>query len=72
VTVWEDDFQRFEEEFSFWESESRRGNLLKARLTVPTPPFRNYTFYAPPKHRRHLEVPEDKAADPRLMVMRRP
>jgi hypothetical protein len=71
VTVWEDDFQRFEEEFNFWESESRRGNLLKCRLMVPTPPFKNYTFYAPPKHRRHLDIPEDKALDPRLAVMRR-
>jgi DNA polymerase III alpha subunit len=71
VTVWEDDYERFEEEFNFWESESRRGNLLKCRLMVPTPPFKNYTFYAPPKHRRHLDIPEDKALDPRLAVMRR-
>ena len=72
VTMWEEDYKRFEPELNYWESDSRKGNLLKMRLERPKPPFKNYTFDSPPKAYRHKVVPKDKADDVRMTVMKRP
>lgn len=71
VTVWDEDFARFEDEFLEWE-DSRRGNLLRLRLQRPEPPFPNYTFESPPKALRHKLLPEKKEEDGRLMVLKKP
>ena len=72
VTVWDVDYERFKEEFEFWESESRRGSLLKLKLEIPQPPYKNYTFHSFPKATRHKEMPKEKSDDLRLVLMRRP
>jgi hypothetical protein len=72
VTFWQDDWDRFKDELSFWEGEVRMGNFLRIRLKKPDPPFKNYTFEAPSKQFRWKEVPKDKDQDFRLQVMARP
>lgn len=70
VTIWEEDYERFKEEFGFWD-DNRKGNLLKIRLERPGQGFRSYTFDSPPRHMRR-NIPDDKRMDPRLAVMRWP
>jgi DNA polymerase III alpha subunit len=71
VTIWEEDYKRFEKELNFWESDAAKGNLLKIRLGRPKPPFKNYTFDSPPKAVRHLKVPKEKEDDMRMKVIPR-
>jgi hypothetical protein len=71
VNIWQEDFDRFQEEFSHW-SENRKGNLLRMRLERPSGGFPTYTFDSPPKHLRHKELPAEKSMDHRLMVLRSP
>lgn len=71
VTIWDNDYEIFKEEFEYWESDSRKGLFLKIRVQRPGPGFKSYTFDSPPKHLRHKLVPRDKAADARLIKMRR-
>ncbi len=63
VNVWSEDLERFKPEL-------QPGNLVKMRLQRPDPPFKNYTFESPPRHKRHL-LPKTKGEDYRLVVMRR-
>jgi len=72
VTFWQEDWVRFKEELSFWESDSRKGHFLKIRLKKPDPPFKSYTFDAPFKQFRAKEIPAEKADDARLKIMARP
>ncbi len=60
VHVWEDDYERFQQEF-------RANNLLRLRLRPPDPPFTNYTFSSPPRNQRDM-LPS-KQEDYRLSVM---
>jgi DNA polymerase III alpha subunit len=64
VNVWSEDLERFRPELV-------AGNLVKIRLIRPEPPFRNYTFESPPRHKRH-NLPKHKDQDYRLVVMRKP
>jgi len=72
VTMWDEDYKRFESELQYWESDSRKGHLLKVRLERPKPPFKNYTFESPPKAYRHKVIPKEKKDDVRLTIMERP
>jgi DNA polymerase III alpha subunit len=60
VHVWEDDYERFQQEF-------KANNLLRLRLRPPDPPFTNYTFTSPPRRMRDMLPPKED--DHRLMVM---
>ena len=71
ITVWKDEFARFKDEFSFWESDARLGNLLSIRIQRPTGDFKKYTFQSWSRQFKHL-APKTKDEDGRLMVMRRP
>ena len=71
VTVWAEDFKRFEPELMHWNEDLKDGHLLKMRLQAPMPPFPNYTFESPPKATRHRIIPEKKEDDVRLTVMTR-
>jgi DNA polymerase III alpha subunit len=71
VNVWQEDYERFKEEFGQF-SPSRKGNLLRIRLERPSGGFPTYTFESPPKHRRHKEIPADKAQDHRMVLLRGP
>ena len=72
VKFWKDDFERFREELEFWESDHRKGNLLHIHLRAPDPGFKGFTFFSPPRHMRHKEVPKSKGDDGRLVKMDRP
>ena len=69
VTIWEEDYQRFEKEFEYWDEENSFGNLVRIKLERPGPGFRSFTFDSPPKYLRHKLIPEDKSLDGRLMVL---
>jgi DNA polymerase III alpha subunit len=71
VTVWKDDFERFHEEFLFWESDAKQGNLLRIQVQRPTGDFKKYTFKSWGRQFKHL-VPKSKDEDGRLVVMGRP
>jgi DNA polymerase III alpha subunit len=69
VTIWEEDYLRFKEEFEYWDEENSFGNLIRVKLERPGPGFRSFTFDSPPKYLRHKVIPEDKGLDGRLMVL---
>jgi hypothetical protein len=62
VTIWEEDYLRFKEEFEFWDGE-RRGNLVKVRLERPGPGFKSYTFESWPRQMRSRYMPKEKSQD---------
>jgi hypothetical protein len=71
VTIWDNDYQRFREEFEFWDEKLKRGHLFKLRVVRPGPGFSSYTFQS--YSRRNLrEMPKDKKDDHRLIVMAPP
>lgn len=72
ITIWGEDFDRFKEEFEFWDAERESGNLLQIRLTKPEPGFRSFTFESPPRALRKQQIPAEKKNDYRLIVMRWP
>lgn len=72
VTIWEEDYQRFEKEFEYWDEDNAFGNLVRIKLERPGPGFRSFTFDSPPKYLRHKLIPEDKNLDGRLMVLALP
>ncbi len=72
VIIWENDYERFQEEFDYWESDTRRGSLLKIRLERPNPPYTTFKFDSPPKVLRHKVITSEKKFDVRLKVMARP
>lgn len=72
VTIWEDDFARFEDEFRHWHANMDTGNLLSLQLRGPSAGYNSYTLYSPAKWNRHREVPEDKALDMRVISLRMP
>jgi DNA polymerase III alpha subunit len=72
VKIWAEDFERFKEEFSYWENDTRKGNLVEIRLQVPVGNFTTYTFDSWPKQTRAKLCPKKKEDDCRLKVMRRP
>lgn len=76
ITVWKDDFLRFKEEFSYWESDSRLGNLLSIKIQRPSGEYKKYkykkySFQSWGRQYKHL-APKIKDEDGRLIVMRRP
>lgn len=79
VTVWGEDFERFKEEFSFWDTQLGCGNMVRIRLRRPEGSFKSYTFESYPKflfkNGKRLKgqaAPSDKEDDARLIVMARP
>jgi DNA polymerase III alpha subunit len=68
ITVWEEDYNRFKEEFEKWDDQLG-GNLLRLKVERPGPGFHSYTFDSPPKQLRHKIVPERKELDGRLVVL---
>jgi DNA polymerase III alpha subunit len=72
LTVWGEDFARFKEELEYWESDSRKGNLLKIMVRRPQNGFGGYTFESPPRWERWKYIPKNKEDDLRIVVMRRP
>lgn len=73
VTVWKEDYLRFQEEFSHWNNDKLKGNLVKIRLKKPEEGgFNSWTFYSPPKILRKSLVPENKEDDNRLILMSYP
>ena len=68
VTFWEEDYERFKEELSYWNEEEERGNLLKMRVARPSNGFKSYTFESPPKNKRYT-IPINKKDDARLFKM---
>lgn len=70
VTVWGDDYERFKEEFEFWESETGKGNLISIRLSPPKPPYKRLSFESFTWQQRLK--PYIKKQDCRLMVLARP
>lgn len=69
VTIWEEDYFRFKEEFEYWDEDNAFGNLVRIKIERPGPGFRSFTFDSPPKHLRHKLVPENKSLDGRLMIL---
>lgn len=68
LTIWEDDYLRFKEEFEYYHSDRLKGNFLQIRLNKPGK-FNSYTMESPPRHLRK-RLPE-KSQDGRLMVLQR-
>jgi len=66
VTFWQEDYERFKDEL-------KNGNIISMQVTYAVRNgFAGYTFNSPPKFRRHMEVPKDKLADTRLVVLQSP
>ncbi|MCK9458347.1 MAG: hypothetical protein M0R80_01735 [Proteobacteria bacterium] len=72
VTIWKDDFERFEEEIAWWEPTCEWGNLLQMRLKKPMGDWKDYTFESFPRELRKEMVPKEKSQDGRLNVLRWP
>ena len=72
VTIWEEDYARFKEEFEYWDHAKGRGHFLKIRLEKPNNGFRSYGFDSPPKALRKKIIPQEKSQDYRLTVMQEP
>lgn len=69
MTVWQDDYERFKEEFELWDSDALKGNLLKIVVRGPSSEFGSFTFDSPQRHmRRYLPA---KERDGRLFVLRK-
>jgi DNA polymerase III alpha subunit len=71
ITVWSDDYNRFKEEFEFWDG-TKKGHCIQLKISPPSPGFKTYTMYSPPRMVKHKFIPKDKQFDDRLGVMRRP
>jgi DNA polymerase III alpha subunit len=71
ITVWSDDYKKFQEEFEFWEG-SRKGSCMQLKVSPPGPGFKSYTMYSPSKQTKHRIIPKEKEHDNRLLLMRRP
>lgn len=71
VTIWEEDYNRFSEEFSFFDDKRKIGNMIKIKLEPPNG-FASYTFNSPPKQRRHIDIPKEKEKDHRVILMESP
>lgn len=73
ITFWKEDYENwFDEELNFWESNSRKGNLLRMRVKRPEPGRQGFTFESPSKQDRHRKIPKEKRLDARMVVMARP
>jgi hypothetical protein len=72
VIIWQEDYERFKEELSYWDEAKKRGHFLLMRLERPSGGFKTYKFDSPPKAIRHKHVPKDKKDDARLTVMAEP
>ena len=72
ITVWNEDFEIFKEEFEAWDPVCQWGNLLKIRLKRPVGEYRSYTFDSPPKELRWKLIPPEKEKDLRLTLLRLP
>jgi DNA polymerase III alpha subunit len=64
IKFWSDDYERFQDDLVV-------GNLVRAKIKPPVPPFPGYTFFAPPRHERWKRLPKNKEDDFRLVVLRR-
>lgn len=62
ITVWSDDYERFQDYF-------KKDNLLGIRINPPHPQFKSYSLDSPPKYLRHT-LPS-KEEDSRVIVMRK-
>ena len=71
VTIWKDEYERFKDEWMYWESDARQGNLLRVQILRPTGDFKKYTFMSWSRQHKHM-TPKTKEEDGRLIVMRRP
>jgi hypothetical protein len=73
VTLWKEDYEKwFEEELNYWESDSRKGHLIRMKLKRPEPGRKGFTLDSPLKQNRHREIPKEKRNDARMVVMARP
>ncbi len=72
VTIWKDDFDRFEEEIIWWEPTCEWGNLLQMRLKKPMGDWKDYTFESFPRELRKTMLPREKSQDGRLNTLRWP
>jgi hypothetical protein len=72
VTFWEEDYNKFKDEISYWNDEENRGNLLQLRLIRPGAGFKSYTFESPSKRDRYKFTNLPKEQDARLQVMKSP
>ena len=70
ITVWSDEYERFKDEWMYWESDSRQGNLVRLQIQRPTGDFKKYTFMSWSRQFKHL-TPKTKEEDGRLVVMKR-
>lgn len=61
ITFWQEDMERFSEELKV-------GNLVSIQVVPANNGFPGYTFYAPPKHKRHV-LPKQKSLDYRLILL---
>jgi DNA polymerase III alpha subunit len=71
ITVWSDDYKKFQEEFEYWEG-TRKGSCMQLKVAPPGPGFKSYTMFSPPKQVKHKIIPKEKEDDDRLLIMRRP
>lgn len=68
IVIWPDEYERFERELTSWESEARKGNIV--RLHLDPPKFKRYSFRSLDwKERRK---PPSKKDDARLVVLEKP
>jgi len=68
LTVWEEDYNRFKEEFEYWNGDIQKGHMMQIKVKKPSGGFGNYTFDSPPRYRRK-EIPMDKSKDYRLIIL---
>jgi hypothetical protein len=71
VTIWEDDYLKFKDEFDYFNVDKNTGHLIKIRLQKPFGGFNGFTFESPPKNMKH-KIPKEKHKDYRLMLMKYP
>lgn len=64
ITIWEDDYNRFAEDF-------KSSNLLRIWINPPFGNFKSYNLQSPKKHERARMLPRNKADDKRVFVMER-
>lgn len=70
VYIWEDEYERFKDEFSYWHP-INKGKFLKLRLQKPDPGFNTYKIESFPRNMRY-KIPKEKKDDYRVILMQEP
>jgi DNA polymerase III alpha subunit len=71
LTIWGADYNRFKEEFEYWESDSLKGHFMKVKVKRPDAGFKSYTLDSPPPQLRYKYIPKEKEDDYRVILMAR-